>query len=60
MEEKDRETIKDCYDRLQTLNIQPTMENMEKLLTTLYELREIYQRTERKAEDERGTENHPE
>lgn len=60
MDKQDRETIKECFERLQTLNIQPTIENMEKLLQTLYDLREIYQKTERTDDDGRGAENHPE
>ena len=37
-----REKIEICFKRLQTLEIQPTQSNMEKLLQTLYDLKEIY------------------
>ena len=47
-----RETIEACYTRLQTLNIQPTKTNMEKLLQTLYDLKEVYD--EMGEEDERN------
>ena len=36
--------LESCFDRLQNLNIQPTLGNMEKLVSTLYDLREIYGR----------------
>ena len=39
MEEK----IEACFERLQTLDIAPSLSNMEKLVQTLYELREVYQ-----------------
>lgn len=38
MEEK----IIRCFDRLQELELKPTVSNMEKLLQTLYDLRDIY------------------
>ena len=38
MEEK----LEAVYKRLQTLNILPTKENMEKLLQSLYDIREVY------------------
>lgn len=37
-----KEKIDACYRRLQTLDIMPTRANMEKLLQTLYDLREVY------------------
>lgn len=39
MEEK----IQACFERLQRLQIQSGIENMEILLQTLYDLREVYQ-----------------
>lgn len=36
------EKIEDCYKRLQTLDITPTLANMEILVQTLYDLRDIY------------------
>lgn len=37
-----KEKIEACFDRLQNLDIVPTMTNMEKLLQTLYDLRDVY------------------
>ena len=37
-----REKIEACFKRLQTLSILPTRDNMEKLLQTLYDLEEVY------------------
>ena len=37
-----KEKIDACYKRIQTLDIMPTRDNMEKLLQTLYDLREVY------------------
>ena len=37
-----REKLEACFDRLQSLDIQPTLGNMEKLVQTLYDLRDIY------------------
>ena len=37
-----REKIEQCFERLQRLDIPPTKENMEKLLATLYDLRDVY------------------
>lgn len=31
-----------CFKRLQTLDIQPTKDNMEALLQTLYDMQEVY------------------
>jgi hypothetical protein len=36
------EKIEDCFKRLQSLDIMPTLANMEKLVMTLYDLRDIY------------------
>ena len=50
------EKINACYERLQTLGITPTLDNMEKLLQTLYDLRDVYNEIERKGnEDGRKT-----
>lgn len=43
---RDRELLKACYDRLQSLEIVPTVSNMETLLQTLYDLREVYRSLE--------------
>ncbi len=37
-----RVKIDTVYKRLQTLDIMPTLKNMEKLLQTLYDLKDIY------------------
>lgn len=41
-----KEKLEACFNRLQTLEIQPTLANMEKLVQTLYELREMYNELE--------------
>ena len=48
------EKLNACYERLQTLDITPTLQNMEKLLQTLYELREVYQELQKGANDGRS------
>ena len=50
--------LKESFDTLQTLEIQPTLQNMEKLVTVLYNLREIYQELEKG--EEHGQEADPE
>ena len=37
-----KEKLEACFERLQALDIKPTLTNMELLLQTLYDLREIY------------------
>lgn len=37
-----KEKIEACFNRLQGLDIKPTLTNMEALVQTLYDLREIY------------------
>lgn len=37
-----KEKLEACFDRLQNLQIKPTLENMEILVQTLYDLREVY------------------
>lgn len=44
-----------CFLRLQELDIKPTLNNMESLLQTLYDLRGIY--NELKARENDGTED---
>ena len=48
-----KEKINECFMRLQSLEIQPTLKNMEKLVQTLYDLREVYNKLEEGEEDER-------
>lgn len=36
------EKIEACFERLQGLEIKPTLTNMETLVQTLYDLREVY------------------
>ena len=38
-----KEKIEACFRRLQELDIMPTLPNMEKLVQTLYDLRDVYQ-----------------
>ena len=38
-----KEKIEACFSRLQELDIMPTLPNMEKLVQTLYDLRDVYQ-----------------
>lgn len=51
------EKIKDCYERLQTLGITPTLANMEILLQTLYDLRSVYQKLKEMEATTDGTDN---
>lgn len=37
-----KEKIEACFKRIQTLDIQPTLSNTEKILQTLYDLRDVY------------------
>ena len=37
-----KEKLEAVFDRLQTLDIKPTQHNMETLLQSLYDLREVY------------------
>ena len=39
-----RKILEACFDRLQKLDIQPTLANMEILVQTLYDLRELYEK----------------
>lgn len=54
-----KEKIKDCFDRLQRLKIDPTIDNMEILLQTLYDLRAVYNEIG-KGETDGGPEADPE
>ena len=49
------EKIEACFNRLQNLDIKPTMANMENLLQTLYDLRGVY--NELKERENNGTED---
>lgn len=49
-----------CFERLQGLDIRPTLPNMEALVQTLYDLREIYQELGKGDENGRGPEADPE
>lgn len=37
-----KEKILECFERLQDLDIKASLPNMEKLVQTLYDLRDIY------------------
>lgn len=52
-----KEKLEACFNRLQTLEIQPTLANMEKLVQTLYDLRELYNELE---DNDGRTETDPE
>lgn len=39
-----REKLDKCFDRLQNLEIKPTLHNMEILVQTLYDLRDVYEK----------------
>lgn len=41
-----KEKIEACFNRLQSLDIKSSLSNMEKLVQTLYDLREIYNELE--------------
>lgn len=45
-----KEKLEACFKRLQTLDIMPTESNMEKLLQTLYDLKEIYRTLDKEAD----------
>lgn len=49
-----KEKLDACYKRLQTLDITPTLSNMEKLVQTLYELRDIYNELDKEGEADAG------
>lgn len=49
-----KEKIEACFERLQSLDIAPTLSNMEKLLQSLYDIREVYQELERMEADGRA------
>ena len=50
-----REKIEACFNRLQGLEIKPTLSNMEILVQTLYDLRDVYNELKEGAEDDRAT-----
>jgi len=50
-----KEKLSACFDRLQSLEIKPTLNNMEKLVQTLYELRDVYNELERMEKNEGQT-----
>lgn len=54
-----KEKIELCYKRIQTLDILPTKGNMEKLLQTLYDLKDVYNELVKEETVNEGTENRP-
>jgi hypothetical protein len=50
------EKLDACFDRLQNLSIKPTLANMEKLVQTLYDLRDIYNELKEKEGADDGRE----
>ena len=55
-----KDKIAECFERLQGLEIKPTIGNMEKLLQTLYDLRAVYQQMEEAERNEDRTTADPE
>jgi len=45
------EKLESCFERLQKLDIVPTLQNMEKLVQCLYEIRDVYNEIERLVAD---------
>ena len=37
-----KEKLEECFRRLQELDIKPTLKNMENLVQSLYEIRDVY------------------
>lgn len=54
-----RGKLTECFERLQGLDIKPTLTNMEALVQTLYDLREIYNELGKGDRDGRGPEADP-
>lgn len=51
------EKLEACFERLQSLDIVPTISNMETLLQTLYDIREVYQKLKAmESDDDAGKE----
>lgn len=50
-----KEKIETCFNRLQNLDIKPTLANMEILLQTLYDLKEIYREIDKEVKTDEGT-----
>lgn len=50
-----KEKLEKIFDKLQTLDLKPTLTNMETLLLVLYELREIYNELSKEGEDDGRT-----
>ena len=42
--------VGECFERLQSLDIKPTLPNMEILVQTLYDLRDVYGMIEKEVE----------
>lgn len=54
------EKLEQCFERLQALDIKPTLSNMERLVQTLYDLRDVYNEIKSKEDAENaGTEGRP-
>ena len=48
-----KEKLEACFNRLQNLEIKPTLNNMEILIQTLYDLRDIYNELKEGEDDAR-------
>ena len=49
-----------AFNRLQNLQIQPTLKNMELLTASLYDIRDVFLDLEKNAKEESGHEADPE
>lgn len=54
-----KEKLQAAFERLQTLQITPTLTNMEKLVVSLYEIREVYQELDKDGADDGRAQDHP-
>ena len=55
-----KDKINAVYERLQTIDIMPTKGNLEKLLQSLYDLRDVYNDLERMEAHDDGEASDPE
>ena len=53
--EEAKAKIGECFERLQSLDIKPTLPNMEILVQTLYDLRDVYNMMESEGKNDGGS-----
>lgn len=51
------DTLEGCFNRLQDMSVQTTLKNMETLVQTLYDLREVYEKLQEIREKVGGEED---